>query len=205
MQSIISLREDDFQLDHGTKGMVMCTGIKGVSLVMFYSMQCPICTQLIPDYKRLPQLVNGCRFCVVNVNQNAGVIDMSAQTIAPIEVVPYIILYINGRPFLQYDDEPSLYKIVSFLQYSLKLIDTKRSFVDRGARVESEIPKYSIAAPYLDFKCSQDGFCYLTADKAYGKHLQVGQGLALPGAGGGSHTVGSTMEPTNNPQYFQRS
>jgi thiol-disulfide isomerase/thioredoxin len=205
MQSIISLRTDDFQLDHGTKGLVMCTGIKGVSLVMFYSMSCPICVQLLPDYKRLPQLINGCRFCVVNVNQNADIIEMSNQTIAPIEVVPYLILFINGRPFLQFDDEPVLHRLVSFLQYSLRLIDTKRSFVNRGARVESDIPKYSIAAPYLDFKCSQDGFCYLTADKAYGKHLQVGQGLAPPGTGSGSMTTGGTIEPTNNPQYFQRS
>lgn len=205
MQSIINLREDDFAVDTGSKGKIMITGIKGVSLVMFFSPNCKISMSLLPDYKRLPQVVNGCKFCILNVNENPGIIAMARETIAPIEVVPYIILYLNGKPFLQYDDDPSLAKIVAFLQYSLRLIDTKKSFLDRGAKVESDIPKYSIAAPYADFKCDQAGMCYLTQDKAYGKHLQIGQGLAPPGSGGNSMTTGGTMEATGNPNYFQRS
>jgi hypothetical protein len=203
MQSIINLREDDFTLDNGSKGKVMITGIKGVSLVMFFSLACPISAQLLPEFKRLPQIVNGCKFCILNVNQNQGIVRMSQATIAPIEVVPYLVLYVNGRPFLQYDDEPTLYKIVSFLQYSLRLIDSKKSFVDKGAKVESDIPKYSIAAPYLDFKCNADGFCYLSQKQAYGKHLEIGQGLANTPGGVGANSSG-TMEETVNPQYFER-
>jgi hypothetical protein len=173
MQSIISLRQDDFEPQTGTKGAILCNRIKGLSLCMFYSPMCKISEALLPKFKHLPQIINGCKFCVLNINENQGIISLSRQTIAPIEFVPYIIFYVNGRPFLQYDDDATMERLLAFVQYSMKLVESKKSFVDKGAKIESDIPKYSIAKPYAEFKCSDEGFCYLSYSDAYNKKIGI--------------------------------
>jgi hypothetical protein len=159
---------------------------------MFYSPMCRISNELLPKFKHLPQVINGCKFCILNINENQGIISMSRQTIAPIEFVPYIIFYVNGRPFLQYDDDPTLEKMISFLQYSMKLVESKKSFIDRGVKVESDIPKYSIARPYADFKCDEAGCHLLTYSEAY-KGAKAPAGAPSP-----------NLEQTTSAQYFQR-
>ena len=167
--SIIKLRSDDFFIENGTKGPILCNGIKGLALTMFWSPNCNICRSLEPLFRRLPQMINNCKFCFLNINENQNIIGLSKETIAPIEFVPYIVFYVNGRPFLQYDDEPTLDRLASFVQYATKLIESKKAFIDKGAKIVSDIPAYSIAKPYADFKCNDDGFCYLTYKEAYGK------------------------------------
>lgn len=165
--NLIKLRHDDFNIQQGTKGPILCTGIKGMSLTMFWSPGCNICKALFPIFQQLPQIVNGVNFCLLNINENQQVLSMSSQTIAPIEVVPYIVMYVNGTPFLQYDDEPTGQKLIQFIQYAMGLVETKKSFIDKGGKVESNaIPPYSIAKPYLSFHCDDDK-CYLTYKNAY--------------------------------------
>jgi hypothetical protein len=175
MNSIIRLQSSDMYLDQGTKGPILCNGIKGLSLVMFYSsIRCKISEALFPRFKYLPQMINGCKFCVLNIIDHPDVIGMSEQTIAPIRAVPYIVFYVNGKPFLQYDDEPTLEKLANFVTYSMKLLESKKSFIDKGAKIESDIPGYCTNKPYLDFKCdSETNFCYLTYSDAYGKPRQA--------------------------------
>jgi len=167
MNSVIKLQTNDHKIDQGTKGKILCNGIKGISLVMFYSPLCPISQTLLPEFRRLPQVINGCKFCILNINENQDIITLSEQTISPIEFVPYIIFYINGRPFLQYDDDATLTKLLAFVNYAMKLVESKQNFIEKGAKVDSDIPKYSIAKPYLEFKCDEKNFCYLAYSDAY--------------------------------------
>jgi thiol-disulfide isomerase/thioredoxin len=169
MNPIIKLRTEDFSIEQGSRGAVLATHIKGLSLAMFWSPGCPICVQLEPRYRTLPQMFKNIKFLMLNINENKNIIELSRQTIAPIEFVPYIVFYVNGRPFLQYDDELNFDKLVNFVRYSVKLVETKKTFVDKGAKIESDIPKYTIAKPYAEFKCNDEGFCYLTYSDAYGK------------------------------------
>lgn len=166
MQSLIRLRTDDFEVQQGTKGTILCTGIKGMALTMFWSPGCEICKSVLSIFQQLPQVVNGVKFCLLNINENQQVLAMAKSTIAPIEYVPYIVMYVNGKPFLQFDDEPTGQKLIQFIQYTMGLVETKKSFIDRGAKVESDIPAYSIAKPYLSFKCD-DEKCYLAYEDAY--------------------------------------
>jgi hypothetical protein len=169
MNSIIRLRLDDFEIQKGTKGQLLCVGIKGISMVMFYSPLCKnICMPLLPQFNQLPNIISNVKFCTLNINEHVGIIPLSEHTISPIKFVPFIILYVDGRPFLQYDDQPVLSKMVDFVKYSLKLIESKRSFIDKGAKVDqAEIPKYTIGKPYLEFKCDENGLCLLTQNEAY--------------------------------------
>ena len=174
MNSLIRLRFDDCNIEQGNKGPILCNNIKGLSLVLYWSPGCKICKILEPQYRKLPQVINGCKICSMNINENQQIIKLSKETIAPIDFVPYIVFYVNGRPFLQYDDKADLNKIINFINYSMKLVESKKSFIDKGAKIDYDnktdnpIPPYSIARPYLDMKCEGD-FCYLTYNEAYGK------------------------------------
>lgn len=175
MQSLHYLTTDDFYIDQGSKGdYVLCNNIKGISLVMFHANpgRCDYCEELMPHFRRLPQIINGTKFCLLNVNQNRGVVEMSKRTKGPIKFVPYIALYVNGRPFLQYDDENTLEKLIEFVQYAMKLIQNKKTFIDKGGKIESDIPAFTIGIPY-NVACDEDkGICFLTYDEAYKKGPQ---------------------------------
>jgi hypothetical protein len=191
--SIIALRAEDFEIQPGRNGNLLCNGIKGISLCMFYASDgCRTCKALLPQFRHLPQIISGISFCALDILENQAVIAMSRQTLAPLNEVPYIVLYANGRPFLQYDDAPTIEKLVNFVQYAMKLIDNKKSFIDKGAKVESDIPKYSIAKPYLNFNCDDSGFCYLSYNDAYAKKS------------GGAAPAGGQLEQSST-NYFQRS
>ena len=103
MSGLLFLTANDFQNIEKENGNVLCTNIKGFSLILFYSTQCNYCKELIPIFKNLPGQVDGCNFGMINVNKNKHIIQMSNQTIVPITYVPYIILYIDGIPFMRYD------------------------------------------------------------------------------------------------------
>lgn len=175
MQSVLRLRTEDFHIDAGSKGPLLCTNIKGLALILFWSPNCPICHKLWPEFQRLPQFINTVRFGALNINENQQIIPMAKSSIAPIEAVPYIVFYVNNRPFLQFDDQATIEKIIGFVQYTLRLVDNKKSFIDKGAKVSSDIPPYSIAKGYHDFKCDDNGFCYLTYNQAYGKNTAMTQ------------------------------
>lgn len=162
MSSILKLTVSDFTLVHETKGPVLTLNIKGVVLVLFWSPGCSICKELIPNFQHLPQVMRSIKFCALNINQNQQILTMAKQTSSPIEYVPYIVLYVNGKPFLQFDDNPTLEKLIAFVQYATKLIESKKQFIDKGAKIESDVQKYTFGVPYHDLKCD-DTVCYLSS------------------------------------------
>lgn len=97
------LNQEDFEVRNGAKGSTLCVTIDGYSLVLYYSTKCAHCQKLIPIFKRLPGSVGGCTFAMTNVSQNKGIVRMAKTTKAPISYVPYIVLHINGEPFMRYD------------------------------------------------------------------------------------------------------
>ena len=105
MSSLLFLTTEDFQIIRGkTNGKnILSHGIRDYSLILFYSTQCIYCQQLIPIFKRLPETIGGCQFGMINVSTNREIIRMAKNTVSPITYVPYLILYINGRPWMRYD------------------------------------------------------------------------------------------------------
>jgi len=119
MSGIHFLENDDFIVKQGDKGFllsltysVLC---RGVTLLLFYSIDCEYCKTLIPVFKQLPQYVNGCQFAMVNVNRNIDVVERSKNTIAPITYVPDLILYVNGSPYVRYDGPHVIPHIQKFI------------------------------------------------------------------------------------------
>lgn len=169
MSGLLFLTADDFQLTKGIKGNIMCTNIPGFSLILFYSTQCQHCQSLIPIFKSLPGTIGGCQFGMINVSHNKNCIMMSRNSIAPIEVVPYIILFINGKPYMRYQGPHNSQEISRFIIEISQKIQTKQNFLKDDKNIKKPkngkgIPAYTIGKPICE-----DDLCYLEFQDAYTK------------------------------------
>jgi thiol-disulfide isomerase/thioredoxin len=169
MSGLLFLEHSDFFLDKGQQGTVLCTNIKGFSLVLFYSTVCEHCHTFIPIFKKLPLSVGGCQFGMINISKNKPLIAMSNETIAPVKYVPYIVLYVNGRPFMRYDGAREEDAIRKFVFEVAKKVQNKEQFSSEKVKNPSKgdgIPAYTIGKPLCG---DGDGVCYLSFDDAYEK------------------------------------
>tara|TARA_Y100000389_G_scaffold179317_1_gene193232 strand:+ start:1813 stop:2349 length:537 start_codon:yes stop_codon:yes gene_type:complete len=171
MSGLLFLSSDDFQLFRGSKGSVMGTTIPGFSLVLFYSTQCEHCKTLIPIFKKLPGTVGGCQFGMINVSHNKKCIEMSQQTVTPIQVVPYIILYIQGKPYMRYKGPQDPREISRFI---IEVSQQAQQNAKKGQKTQTKahidtrgsIPAYTIGKPLYG---TEEDVCYLEFNTAYGK------------------------------------
>tara|TARA_B100001250_G_scaffold18722_1_gene16153 strand:+ start:484 stop:1014 length:531 start_codon:yes stop_codon:yes gene_type:complete len=174
MSGLLFLTSDDFFLKDGSKGKIICNNIPNFSLILFYSTNCPHCQEFIPIFKSLPGTLTGCQFGMINVNKNKNIIRLSKQTISPITFVPYIILFINGKPFMRYDGPPNQQDITNFVHEISQKVENKQQFSRAAGQQQQQqqqpiimnkkIPEYSIAQPL--YGC-EDGICYLEFNNAY--------------------------------------
>ena len=194
MSGLLFLTAEDFQLFRGTKGSIMGTSIPSFSLILFYSTQCEHCQTLIPIFKKLPGTVGGCQFGMINVSHNKSCIMMSRKTIAPINVVPYIILYVNGKPYMRYKGPQDAKEIARFI---VEVSQRAQQNVKRSSKVDSKIksdpnggiPAYTIGKPLCG---PDDDVCYLEFNNAYGQ-IKQGQragrtARSIPAAAGMGRT-----------------
>ena len=164
MSGLLFLTKEDFTIVKHAKGpLLCCQNIKGFSLILFYSTACEHCKNLIPIVKKLPGTVSGCQFGMINVSVNRDVVNMSRATIAPIEYVPYIVLYVNGKPYMRYNGPHDMSKIGQFVYEVASNIQNQTAFAPDVIKKEGkQIPEYCIAKP----KC-EELVCYLPMDEAY--------------------------------------
>lgn len=170
MNSLAFLSEQDFSIQQGKKGRILCNNISGVSLVLFFSKQCPHCTDVFPVFAALPQGIPGCKFAILNISMFPGVAQQARQTIAPITHVPFIILYVNGRPFMKYNGKKTYNDIANFVTEVLSRIQSKRNFSSNSPQInveDNDIPEYSTGIPF-NMVCEGET-CYLTFGEAYKK------------------------------------
>ena len=92
---------------------------------------------------------------------------MAKGTIAPITFVPYILMYIDGKPFMRYNGPQDINELRRFVLEVAKNVQNKQSFANKVVKVDSKkknrIPEYTIGHPL----CGEDDVCYLTFDEAY--------------------------------------
>ena len=112
---LLFLNKQDFNLSQGKNGMLLTNNIPGVSLLLFYSPRCPNSNAFLPIFKKLPTTINGCSFAIVNLTKNRELIGMSQRSISPIEYVPFIIMYVNGKPYMIYNGPHREEAITSFV------------------------------------------------------------------------------------------
>jgi len=166
MSGLLFLNSDDFSIVEGHKGNIMCHNIPGFSLILFYSTQCIHCQTLIPIFKTLPGTIGGCQFGIINVSSNKLCVKMSKNTVAPISYVPYIVLYIQGKPYMRYNGPHDVSEITRFVVEVADKIKSKQQFTSENVKenVKSGIPEYTIGHPLCG---PEDKICYLPFDDAY--------------------------------------
>lgn len=167
MSGLLFLSSEDFTVAKGSKGNILCHDLKGFSLILFYSTQCVHCQSLIPIFKELPGTIGGCQFGMINVSTNKMCVRMSKQTIAPIKYVPYIILYIDGKPFMRYNGPHDGREIRRFVVEVANKVQNKQKFSNENVnKPKKGIPEYTIGIPLCG---PGDKVCYLNFDDAYVK------------------------------------
>ena len=206
MSGLLFLTTDDFSIQRGIKGPIMCTNnIQGFSLILFYSTECQHCQSLIPIFKRLPGSVGGCQFGMINVSNNKQCVIMSRSTIAPIKVVPYIVLYINGKPHMRYNGPYVAEEIGRFIVEVARKVQSQET-TEKDERIKEDprggIPAYTIGHPLCG---PDDKVCYLEFDDAYSKeqtgHERARTRQQLPtqsgmGTSGRNAGVGNPTDPS---------
>jgi thiol-disulfide isomerase/thioredoxin len=169
MSGLLFLQSNDFCIQNGQKGEIVCNNIRGISLILMYSTKCQHCQQLIPIFKRLPGTIGGCQFGMINVSTERDIVSMSRNSISPIKYVPLIILYVNGKPFIRYDGPHSEQDIRSFLIEVTNKIQAKERFSSEKNKENSknsrEIPEYTVGYPLY----GDDEDFYLEFTEAYPK------------------------------------
>lgn len=170
MSGLLFLTSEDFGITKGVKGPILSNNIKGLSLILFYSTQCQFCQNLIPIFKRLPGTINGCQFGMVNISQNKDVVKMGKETIAPIKYVPFIMLHVNGKPYMRYDGPLDEGELKRFVVEVAATINNREKFI-QNEKIKEEtkdgkkhaIPAYTIGIPYQE----NDQINYLDFQTAY--------------------------------------
>jgi thiol-disulfide isomerase/thioredoxin len=164
MSGLLFLSSEDFSVTKGSKGNILCHSIPGFSLILFYSTQCEHCQQLIPIFKKVPGTIGGCQFGMINVSSNKACVRMSKDTIAPIGYVPYIVLYIQGKPFMRYNGPHESNEIRRFVIEVANKVQSKQKFSTENVKDDKKgIPEFTTGIPL----CGKDNICYLNFDDAY--------------------------------------
>lgn len=197
MNSFLFLESRDFSIRSGDKGQVLYLTFQpnGLTLVLFYSNDCPHCDALIKQFKQLPSMVNGCQFAMANVGRYTSIVQMSRSTIVPINYVPDIILFVNGFPYVRYEGASDVSAITTFLFEMNKKIKSL-SFMETSVpktvspppshpplespasnmspspammkTTSSSIPEYTIGIPLYGER-KREKVCYLNFNSAYVK------------------------------------
>jgi hypothetical protein len=168
MSGLLYLSNNDFKVTNGVNGPILCTNIKGLSLILYYSNQCKYCGTVISIFKKLPGSLMGCQFGIVNVSMSKEVVKASAKTNTPLEYVPFILLYVDGRPFMSYDGKHDITDIINFIKDAISKLQQQKKFSNAntvGDRIQSStkaVPGYTTGHPLYGNRV-----CYLESDKCY--------------------------------------
>lgn len=166
------LNETDFEIRKGPKGDSLCVGIDGYSLVLFYSNKCDHCQRLIPIFKKLPGTVGGCTFAMVNVSKKQ-IVQKSKTTITPIKYVPYVVLHINGEPFMRYDGPHELDPMKKFVIEIAQKVTQKNPRENKQTPIQQEVnpvvPAFTIGVPKNSGPVDSSAYGYF--DNAYGANI----------------------------------
>jgi hypothetical protein len=189
--NILYLGEQDFFAGQGNRGNVVCCKQPGVLFVMFHADPnvCQYCEAAKPEFMQLGQVIAGAKFGLCNLSRCKGLVQTSFQTITPLDKVPLFILFVNGRPFMNYAGEKQLKHFAEFMQQALQRLSQATVQTNNGGVVSATTTNQAVDAPvktphgieydydYVSVTnsstigqvtCTEEGVCYLTAKESLG-------------------------------------
>jgi thioredoxin-like negative regulator of GroEL len=100
--------------DVSSNGELSC-GLKGYTLVLFYSTKCQHCGDMIKKFEELNDTVNGCSFAQVNLDTNKPLIAKINKSNIKLTYVPFVVLFANGKPYMIYSGPVSTTELRRFI------------------------------------------------------------------------------------------
>ena len=148
------LTPNDFAIQNGE---LVKPNDQGYSFVFLFTNDCRWCDDVKPAFNYLSRMIRGVNFAYMDVTQNNWQLrNMSLRTGTPIEYVPLLLLFANGRQiaqFFQDEDNPqnNIPKMQNFIMANTRQHQQQaaQSTRIRGAAGPSQesIPAYSIGIP----------------------------------------------------------
>lgn len=164
MDNLQFLNLSDFEVKRGKKGNLLHHNLSGLSFVLFYSTKCPHCSEFLATFKHISHKVNNYRFVLVNLNKgnNMQIAYMSQQTLAPIDVVPFLVLYVDFKPAIRYQGKATAENIVEFLNEVYQRLEMKNtSFSRTRPLANDEVFEYKNGMiPYNLIMCDKES-CFI--------------------------------------------
>ena len=116
---------------------------KTTSLLLFYSIQCPHCKDMLQTFRNLLDHVSGINIGIMNINkpENKNVLLESKYTHnTKIEYVPYVLLFYDGKAIARYDDDSHLENILQFIHDTTQ--NMRQSFENEDTKPKEMLRPY---------------------------------------------------------------
>jgi hypothetical protein len=117
-QEVFELTPNDFKIINTPRGDVIETILKGLSLILFYNPDCEYSKPFIPLLDTMNNTI-GCTFAKYDIVKYAEHTALTLKTKTPLTYTPYVVLYVNGKPYMSYSgppDEIELKKLILYVQ-----------------------------------------------------------------------------------------
>jgi thiol-disulfide isomerase/thioredoxin len=118
MSNIKHLTSANFVI-FGKQQKTLGINLNGNVLVFFKMTGCQNCSTFEPVYGQLATKEHRVMFAVADVSQYRDIVNMSRNTLTPIQAVPSLILYINGRPHAKFNGTKNIPSLESFITKAL--------------------------------------------------------------------------------------
>ena len=178
MNNFLYLNENDFFIGKGVRGPIACCNVPGIVFVMFMADPnvCKYCELAKPEFMQLPKIIQGAKFAACNLSRCKNLMEHSKQTTTPLTSVPGFILFVNNKPWIQYDGPRTARDFAQFLKDAIHKLQTRQT--EGGQPIAQptatdEKTAYGIAYDYDvisvsdpglqgTLTCNEEGVCYLT-------------------------------------------
>tara|TARA_Y100001958_G_C21074568_1_gene432937 strand:- start:153 stop:632 length:480 start_codon:yes stop_codon:yes gene_type:complete len=113
------------------------------SLILFYSIQCPHCKDMLQTFRNILHNVSGINIGILNINkpENKSILMDSKYTQnTKIEYVPYVLLFYNGKAIARYDDDADITNVLQFINDTTQ--NMKQSFENDPEQPKDTLKPY---------------------------------------------------------------
>jgi thiol-disulfide isomerase/thioredoxin len=119
---VASLSSQHFALV-GQQKRVMVLQVPGVVLVMFKTRECPSCKSFEPTFVQLSNNDNRVVYAVADLTANRNIGMMSMNSTTPLQKVPMLIIYNEGRPYAKFNGKRDIPSLKAFISKALIAIN----------------------------------------------------------------------------------
>lgn len=119
---MLDLTPFDFNILKTPKGDVIeYKSSKDLTVIIFYKNDenKVYSDQYIKIFKEIEQTEMECTFAGINVDEYPNQLELSTNTKTPIHYVPYVVIYVQGRPYMSYSgkiDPVEIIKLITYVQ-----------------------------------------------------------------------------------------